>query len=313
MSRRRYLAGRLLQIVPILFGVSILVFLLVQMVPGDPARTLLGPTAPESSVEAMREELGLEEPLVEQYAGFAGGVIKGEPGNSMTYDLPLTDLVAERWAPTVWLILYSAVLVILITVPLALAAARRPGGIADQVVRALAMVSLGMPSFWLGLLLILLFATNLGWFPVSGYGEGFFGHLHSLFLPAVTIAVSMTPMTVRSLRSSLIDVLESDYLVAVRAKGLSSPRVWFAYVLRVAVLPVITVLGVNLGWLIGNTVVIEQIFVIPGLGSMMVDAIVDRDFPVVQYLALVFALMVLVVSLVSDLARSSLDPRIELS
>jgi peptide/nickel transport system permease protein len=264
-------------------------------------------------VQAMREELGLEEPLVDQYVDFAGGVLKGDPGSSMTYDLPLTDLVAERWAPTVWLIVYSAVLVILITVPLALAAARRPGGIADQVVRALAMISLGMPSFWLGLLLILLFATNLGWFPVSGYGEGFFGHLHSLFLPAVTIAVSMTPMTVRSLRSSLIDVLESDYLVAVRAKGLSAPRVWFAYVLRVAVLPVITVLGVNLGWLIGNTVVIEQIFVIPGLGSMMVDAIVDRDFPVVQYLALVFALMVLVVSLVSDLARSSLDPRIELS
>ncbi|CAN5545853.1 ABC transporter permease [soil metagenome] len=313
MSRTRYVAGRILQVIPILFGVSIVVFLLVQLVPGDPARTLLGPTARPEALAALRTELGLERPLVAQYVDFAGGVVKGDPGNSLTYNQPLTEMVASRWAPTIWLIVYSAVLVILLTLPLALLAARRPGGWADGVVRSVSLVSLGMPSFWVGMLLILFLGTRLKWFPVSGYGEGFTGHLYSLFLPALTVAISMAPMTIRSLRSSLIDVFDSDYLVAVRAKGLSEPRVVLVYALRVAILPAVTVLGVNLGWLIGNTVVIEQIFVIPGLGSMMLEAITNRDFPVVQYLALVFAALVVAVSLLTALARSSLDPRIQLS
>lgn len=312
MRRTRHVALRLLQLVPTLFGVSIVVFLLLQLVPGDPARTLLGPTARPEAVASLREDLGLTRPLVDQYTDFMGGVVTGDPGTSITYDVPLVDLISQRWAPTAWLVLYATVLVVVITVPLALAAARRPGGWADQVVRAVSLVSLGMPSFWLGLLFVLFFGLNLGWFPVSGYGEGVGGHLHSLFLPALTTALTMTPMTVRSLRASLIDVLESDYMVAVRAKGLSAPRTMAIYALRVAILPTVTVLGVNLGWLVGNTVVTEQVFVVPGLGSLMIDAIVNRDFPLVQYLALVFAAVVVIVSLATDVARASLDPRVAL-
>jgi peptide/nickel transport system permease protein len=292
--------------------VSVAVFLLLQLIPGDPARTLLGPTARPERLAALRAELGLERPLVEQYVDFVGGVVTGDPGNSLTYGQPLVSVVAARLAPTIFLVVYAAVLVVAITVPLALLAARRPGGWADHVVRSVSLVSLGMPAFWVGLMLIQIFGTGLRWFPVSGFGEGFVGHLHSLFLPALTVALSMTPMTIRSLRTSLVDVLDSDHLVAVRAKGLSSRRVMGTYAFRVAVLPAISVLGVNLGWLIGNTVVIEQIFVIPGLGSAMVDAILDRDFPLVQYLALVFAVLVVLVSLVADLARAALDPRIQL-
>lgn len=312
MRRTRHVALRLLQLVPTLLGVSIVVFLLLQLVPGDPAQTLLGPTARPEAVASLREDLGLTRPLVDQYLDFVGGVVTGDPGTSLTYDVPLVALVGQRWAPTAWLVLYSTVLVVLITVPLALAAARRPGGWADQVVRTVSLVSLGMPSFWLGLLFVLFFGLNLGWFPVSGYGEGVGGHLHSLFLPALTTALTMTPMTVRSLRASLIDVLESDYMVAVRAKGLSAPRMMGTYALRVAILPTVTVLGVNLGWLVGNTVVIEQVFVVPGLGSLMIDAIINRDFPLVQYLALVFAAAVVLVSLATDVARASLDPRVAL-
>jgi peptide/nickel transport system permease protein len=313
MGRRtRHVGLRLLQLGPTLLGVSVVVFLLLQLVPGDPAQTLLGPTARPEAVASLREDLGLNRPLLTQYTDFVGGVVTGDPGSSITYDTPLTEMVAQRWAPTAWLVGYATVLVLLITVPLGLAAARRPGGWADQAVRAVALVSLGMPSFWLGLLFVLLFGLQLGWFPVSGYGEGPLGHLHALFLPALTTALTMTPMTVRSLRTSLIDVLESDYMVAVRAKGLSGPRAMTAYALRVAVLPTITVLGVNVGWLVGNTVVIEQVFVVPGLGSLMLDAIVSRDFPLVQFLALVFAAAVVLVSLATDLTRASLDPRIEL-
>jgi peptide/nickel transport system permease protein len=311
MAWQKYTAQRLLQIIPIMIGVSIVVFLLIHIVPGDPARTLLGPQAHPEAVAALRVKLGLDRPLAEQYFVYVWGLLRGDLGQSLNYNISVAKLMANRWQPTIWLIINAAILVIIITVPLALAAARRPGGIADGVVRIVALLGLGLPSFWIGMLLILSLGIKVNLFPVSGYGVGFTGHIYSMLLPSLTVAFSIAPITIRSLRMALIEAFDSEPVLATKAKGLSPSRTtWYA--LRIAILPAVTVLGVNLGWLVGNTVVIEQLFGIPGLGSLMIESIFSRDFPSVQIVALVFATLVVLVSLITDLTRAALDPRIEL-
>jgi peptide/nickel transport system permease protein len=313
MSRLHYVGRRLLHLVPILFGVSVVVFLLVHLIPGDPARTLLGPQARPAQVAALRKNLGLDRPMVVQYFSYLWGLLRGNLGTSIDFQVPVRQLIGPAIAPTVWLLTYAAVLVVVFTIPLGIIAARWKGRWPDALVRTLPVVGMGMPTFWIGLMLILLVGIKAHIFPVGGWGQGFTGHLDALFLPAFTTALSMLPATIRSIRSSLLEVLDSSYVVTARAKGLSEQRVWWSYALRNALLPAITVLGVNLGWLIGNTVVTEQVFNIPGLGQLMIQGISNRDFPVVQSLTLVFAVMVVLVSLATDLLRTGLDPRVRLA
>jgi peptide/nickel transport system permease protein len=309
-TRWSYVGRRLLQLVPILFGVSIVVFLLVHLIPGDPARTLLGPQASASAVAALRKSLGLDQSLIAQYLDYVRGLLHGNLGTSLQYQLPVSQMVGPAIAPTLWLLAYAAVLVVVFTIPLGLVAARWKGQAPDVAVRTVPVIGMGMPTVWLGLMLILIFSVHLHWFPVGGWGQGFTGHLQALFLPAFAVAVAMLPATIRSIRASLIEVLESAYLTTARAKGLSEWKTWSAYALRNAVLPTITVLGVNLGWLVGNTVVVERVFNVPGLGELMLQGITNRDFPVVQSLSLIFALIVVLISLGSDVVRAALDPRI---
>lgn len=211
------------------------------------------------------------------------------------------------------MIAYGALLTILITVPVAVVAAVHLNRWPDYVARSIPLVELGMPSFWLALILILFFAVRLPWFPVGGYGEGVPGHLYSLFLPGLTIALAIAPFTIRSLRAAMVDVLDSEYVATARAKGISERRVLFRHVLRNALIPTITVLGVNIGWLVGNTLIVEKIYAIPGVGALMIDAILSRDFPIIQGLALVFGILVVLTNLATDLVRASLDPRVRLS
>jgi peptide/nickel transport system permease protein len=312
-SRWRYVGRRLAHLVPILFGISVVVFLLVHLIPGDPARTLLGPEASQHQVLALRKTLGLDQPLYDQYFSYLGGLLHGNLGTSLIYHVPVAQLIRPALAPTLFLLAYATVLVVAFTIPLGLAAARWKGRWPDSLIRTLPVIGQGMPGVWVGLMLILIMGVHLKWFPVGGWGTGFTGHVDALFLPAFTIAISMLPALIRSIRSSLVEVLEAQYMVTARAKGLSEPRIWLAYALRNAVLPAITVLGVNLGWLVGNTVVVERVFDVPGLGQLMLQAISARDFPVVQSLSLVFALIVVAVSLGADLLRTSLDPRIQVA
>jgi peptide/nickel transport system permease protein len=202
------------------------------------------------------------------------------------------------------------VLTVLISVPLAVLAASRRDGIRDHVVRAVPLVGLGMPQFWLGFLLIYAFAISLHIFPVSGYGTGFTGHLHSMFLPSLTVALALTPVVIRSLRASMLSVLTAEYIVTARSKGVSSRRLFQRHVLRNAVIPAVTVLAINLGYLVGATVIIEQVFAVPGIGQLMINSIFQRDFPVVQGVTLVFGIMVVLVYLLADLAYAALDPRV---
>jgi peptide/nickel transport system permease protein len=310
MDRLSYVGRRLLQMVPVALGVTILVFFMVHLIPGDPARTMLGARATDQAVAQLRHEWGLDRPLMEQYWLFMKRLAQGDLGDSLFYDTPVLSLIFERVWPTVWLIAYATVLALLISVPLATLAATRKDGSVDQLVRAIPLFGLGMPPFWIGIVLILLLGLRVPLFPVGGYGDDFLGHLYSMFLPGLTVALFLTPILIRSLRASLLTVLESDYITTARSKGIPERQVLLRHAVRNAIISTVTVLGVNIAFLIGGTVVVEKVFALPGIGALMVDSIFNRDFPVVQGVTLVFAVLVVLVYLITDVVHSLLDPRV---
>ena len=311
MSLGAYVGRRLLHLVPIALGVTILCFFLIHLVPGDPARTILGNQATDQRVALLRHQWGLDRPLPVQYGKFMGRVVHGDLGTSLFYGVSAGRLVLQRLPVTLWLIGFGALLSVLIAVPLAVIAATHRDRLPDHVVRAVPLVGLGFPPFWVGIVLLLVFGLHLGrGFPVGGYGNGFTGHLHSMFLPALTVAFGISPILVRSLRASLLEVLESDYVVTARSKGLPERRVLGRHALRNAVISTVSVLGVNIGYLVGGTLVIEQVYALPGVGQLMINSINQRDFPIVQGLTLVFSVMVVLVYLLTDVAHALLDPRV---
>ena len=310
MGRTGFVVQRLLLLIPVAVGVTIVVFFMVHLIPGDPAATILGIHATPKAVALLHQQWGLNRPLASQYWLFLDRLLHGNLGQSIFYGGSVTSLILSHLPPTLWLLAYTTVLTVLISVPLAVLAASRRDGIRDHAVRAVPLVGLGMPPFWLGFLLIYAFAISLRIFPVSGYGSGFTGHLHSMFLPSLTVALALTPVVIRSLRASMLNVLGAEYIVTARSKGVPSHRLYQRHVLRNAVIPAVTVLAINIGFLVGATVIIEQIFAIPGIGQLMINSIFQRDFPVVQGVTLVFAIMVVLVNLLADLSYAALDPRV---
>jgi len=311
VSLTGYVARRLLHLVPVVLGVTILCFFLIHLVPGDPARTILGNQATDQRVALLRHEWGLDRPLPVQYGKFMDRVAHGDLGTSLFYNVPAGNLVLQRLPVTLWLIAFGTLLSIAIAVPRALHAATHRDKPSDHVVRAVPLVGLGFPQFWVGIVLLLVFGLHFGrLFPVGGYGSGFFGHVHSMFLPALTVALTISPILIRSLRASLLEVFESDYITTARSKGIPERRVLAKHALRNAVISTVTVLGVNIGYLVGGTLVIEAVYALPGLGQLMINAINQRDFPVVQAVTLAFAVMVVLVYLLTDVAHALLDPRV---
>jgi peptide/nickel transport system permease protein len=311
VDRLAYALRRLAQLVPVVLGVTMLTFLLVHLIPGDPAATVLGTRATPQLIAQLHKQWGLDRSLPEQYWLFVQRLAHGDLGDSLLYRVPVREMIIQRFPVTLWLLVYSTVLAMVISVPVAMLAARRKDGAADQVVRVFPIVGLGMPAFWLGIMLILLFSAQVFTiFPVSGYGQGFLGHMVSMFLPALTVAIGTAPLLIRSLRTSLLAVLESDYVTTARAKGIPERRVMVSHALRNGIMPMITVLGINLGFLIANTVVVEKVFALPGVGAMIYDGITQRDFSVVQGVVLVLATLVVLVNLAIDITYSLLDPRV---
>jgi peptide/nickel transport system permease protein len=311
MNLGAYVLRRLLQLVPIALGVTILVFFLIHLVPGDPAVTILGNQATPARVALLHHQWGLDRPLPVQYAKFMGRIVHGNLGDSLFYGVSAGHLVLQRLPVTLWLIGLGMLLSVVIAVPLAALAATNRDRIPDHVVRAVPLIGLGFPPFWVGIVLLLVFGLHLGRaFPVGGYGNGFVGHLHSMFLPALTVAFGIAPILIRSLRASLLEVLESEYVTTARSKGLPESRVLVRHALRNAVVSTVSVLGVNIGYLVGGTLVIEQVYALPGIGQLMINSIFQRDFPVVQAVTLVFSIMVVLVYLLSDVAHALLDPRV---
>ena len=312
MSRSRFIVRRLLQAVPTVLGVTLLVFLLLHLVPGDPARALLGPRATPELIAKLHHEWGLDQPLYTQFWLFLVRLVHGDLGDSTFLDASVRSLIVERLPVTGLVILFGVVMTIIITVPLAAIAASRRDSPTDLAVRAIPVVGLGMPSFWIGIMLVLIFALGLDLLPTGGWGEGWGEHLVSLVLPALTIAIGITPITIRSLRASMIEVLGADYVSTARVKGIGGVRLILRHVLPNAAIPTITVLAVNVGFLIGGIVVIEQVFALPGLGQLLFIGISNRDFSVVQGVTLVFAAAVVLTNLLTDVTYSLIDPRVTL-
>jgi peptide/nickel transport system permease protein len=308
----RFLGRRALQAVPVIIGITLASFVLIHLVPGDPIRIMLGGKATKEHVAEVSHELKLDRPLPVQYLTFVGGAAHGDLGESIILQRPVSGVVSERLGPSLFLLTYATLIGVALALPLGILSALRRNRTVDHGIRLLTLVAFAMPSFWLGLILIRTFSLNLGLFPVSGYGTGFFGHIHSLTLPALTIGLFLTSMLVRSLRASLLDVFSEEFVEAARARGLPESRVVLKHSLRNALIATVTVLAVNIGWLIGGAVVIEKVFDIPGLGQLLVDSIFTRDFPLLQGLTLVFGLLVIAINLLSDLAYAVIDPRVRL-
>jgi peptide/nickel transport system permease protein len=305
-------AGRLLaRVLPVMFGVVIAVFFLLRLVPGDPARMILGERATPESVAALRDELGLDLPLWQQFWNFMVQLFtQFDTGDSLVTGTSSRLLIAERAPVSLGIVAFAVALAVVVTVPLALTAARHRDGWADQLVRILPTVGMGMPLFWIGLLLIILFAVQLRWFPVGGVGSGPGEPLRSLFLPALAVALGLAPPLVRSLRAQLIDVLDADFVTTLRAARIPERRVLGRHILRNAALPTLTLLSVNTAFLIGGTLVVEKVFGINGIGTLLFQSIGSRDFPVVQGVALYCAIAVVVVTTLTRALSVLLDPRL---
>jgi peptide/nickel transport system permease protein len=311
-----YIARRLAQAVPVVLLSTVAVFALLRLVPGDPALILAGPDAPPEVVAAVRAEMGLNQPLPVQYLVWLAHVARGDFGRSFISRLPVADLIAQRIPATLELALAAFLLVVLIALSTGVAAALAQRSWMDWVISSLNAVAIAVPNFWLGILVIIVFALVLGWLPPGGQvdlardlGQG----LKSLLLPALTLALSPAASVSRLVRASMLEVLHEDYVRTARAKGLAGRTIVLRHVLRNALVPVVTLLGLQFGHLLGGAVIVESVFAWPGVGRLILDAIANRDYVVVQAALLLLVLVFVFVNLLIDLLYGLLDPRIRLA
>ena len=300
-----YLARRLLGIVPILLVVALLVFAFVHMRPGDPARLVAGADASEADVQAVRAQLGLDQPLWLQYAIYVGNLLTGDLGMSLKARRPVIAEIGERFMPTFWLTLLSMGWATLAGLVIGVASAVRRGRWQDYVGMVGAVSGIAMPSFWLGLLLIDLFAVRLGWLPSNGYGTA----AHYV-LPSLTLGVGVAAVMARFTRSAVIDIAREDYVRTARAKGVFERMVIWKHVMRNALIPIITMVGLQFGYLLGGSIIVETVFGWPGMGRLLIDSVSYRDYPVIQAEILIFSLEFIVINLIVDVLYAFVNPEV---
>lgn len=302
-----YTVRRLLQTIPVLIGVTLVVFLMMHLIPGDPAQIMAGERASEEQIELTRDRLGLNDPLPVQYATFVGNAIQGDLGNSIRNGREVTAEIGARFWITVELAFYSTLLSIFIGLIAGIVSATRRNSPLDMFIMVFALFGLSMPNFWLGLMLIQYFALNIEWLPVSGWGTP-----QSIILPVITLGTAGAAIIARMTRSSMLEVIHQDYIRTARAKGVKERYVVYKHALRNALIPVVTVVGLQFGVLLGGAVLTETVFAINGLGRLVVDAISQRDFPIVQGSVLILALLFVLVNFLVDISYRFLNKRIEL-
>jgi peptide/nickel transport system permease protein len=308
-----YIGRRLLATLPVLAVVSVLVFMMLRLTPGDPAAVIAGPAANSQDILDIREKLGLDKPIATQFVKWVGGMLGGDFGESFFYKKQVSDLISDRIEPTLSLAALTIVLATLIAVPLGTLAAWRQNSWIDRVVMGFSVMGFSVPVFVIGYLMIALFSMQLGWFPVQGYqrlSEGVGGWLHRLVLPAFTLAFIYVALLARMTRTSVLEVLNEDYIRTARAKGLPNRKVLLFHALRNAAVPIVTVIGIGIALLIGGVVVTESVYNIPGLGRLTVDAVLARDYPTVQAVIMLFSVAYVLINLAIDLLYTVLDPRI---
>ena len=308
----RYLGSRVVQAIPVLFGVTLGAFLLMRLVPGDPVRIMLGLHASPEAIAIVRRQFGLDQSLVAQYLIFIQGALTLDFGDSISQHTSVTSLIGARLGPSLLLVALSLGFALAVAVPLGIISAVRRNRLADHLIRLVTLVTFTMPPFWLGLILVLVFAVGLGWLPTSGYGDTLPDHLRSLVLPSITLGLWVAPLFLRTLRSSVIENGGAEFTEAARARGFGRARVMVRHVLPNSLIAMVTFVGVSAGVLLSGTVIVETVFAIPGIGSLLVQAILSRDFAVIQALTLVFGVFVIVANLLTDLAYAAFDPRVRL-
>jgi ABC-type dipeptide/oligopeptide/nickel transport system permease component len=300
-----YLLRRLMLTVPVLLGVATLVFALIHLVPGDPAQAMLGDSAVPSDVAELRTKLGLDQPLLVQYQHFLAGLVRGDLGTSFRYNTPVAREIGQRMGPTIELALVAMIVAVVIAIPLGVVAALFRGSAVDHGAMALSLAGVAMPNFWLGPVLALVFAVQLGWLPVSGSGTW-----RHLVLPALTLGAALAAITARMTRASLGDELRELYVLAARARGISRARAVVVHAFRNSLIPIVTILGLQLGAVLTGTIITETIFAWPGVGRLLIQAINFRDYPLVQGCILLISVTYVAMNLVVDLTYAWLDPRI---
>jgi peptide/nickel transport system permease protein len=306
----RYLARRVLLLLPVALGITIVTFFLLRLIPGDPAVIMLDNRATAENVARLQHQLGLDRPLFVQYLLFLKNIATGRLGDSMVYRTPALPIILGRLPVTLFLAAYAIVLAAVVAVPLGTLAALRKGRPVDQIIRLGVLISLATPNYWAAIVFLLFFSIKLRLFPVGGYGDTFTEHLRHLFLPAMTIAISLSPILVRTLRHNILEVMQTEYVRTAHAKGLRALTVFWRHVLRNSFISTVSILGVYLGFLVGGAVVTETVYAIPGTGFLLIKSTFSRDYPVVQGLTLTFAILVILVNLMTDVTYALLDPRV---
>ena len=309
MNRASYIAGRLAQIVPTLLAIGVIVFLLTRLLPGGPIAALLGDKASDEAVARITAQYGFDQSIWVQFVKFINLAVHGDLGDSIAFRLPVMRLIGDRLPVTLALTGLAALFALVLAVPLAFVAALNQNRWPDLLIRSMFQIGLSSPIFYVGLLLLTSLAAGLRLFPVGGFGETFWDQLYHLALPALTLALSLSAIIMRSLRASVIATLGAEYVDFARSKGLPEAVVFGRHVLRNALIPTVTIIGLHVGELLGGAVITETVFAVPGVGRLMVDSIFARDYPLIQALTLTLAVLVSLAFLVTDLVQMALDPR----
>ena len=308
-----YILRRVLSTVPVMAIVALFVFSLLYIAPGDPAAVIAGDQASPADVERIREGLGLDRPFLVQFGTWLWRILHGDLGTSIFTNLPVSALIAQRIEPTLSLMVLTLVLTILVAVPLGVVAAWKAGSWVDRTIMGFAVFAFSLPVFVVGYVLAYVFALQFDWLPVQGYtplAEGFWPWLQNLILPALALGCVYIALIARITRASMLEVLQQDYVRTARAKGLDQRSILFVHALKNAAVPIITVIGIGVALLIGGAVVTESVFAIPGLGRLTIDAILRRDYPVIQGIVLLFSFLYVLVNLMVDVTYTLVDPRI---
>lgn len=314
---RKYILKRLLSMIPAVFVVSVVIFLIIHLTPGDPAAVMLGDQADPEAIAALREALGLNDPLPVQYLRWLGGVLQGDLGQSLYSDESMISMLLSHLGPTLSLTVFALAISLIAAVPLGILAARKRGALADNAISVFSMIGISMPSFLLGLLLMLVFAVTLRWLPAAGYKtlaeDGMAEHLRYLVMPAIALGFMEAGLILRMTRSSMLEVLGSDYIRMAKAKGEKSLAITCKHAFKNALIPIVTTVGQTFMGLLSGATVVESIFNIPGIGKMTITAVQQRDYEVVQAVVLFLSMINIVVCLVIDLIYAAIDPRVRLS
>ncbi len=314
---RKYILKRLLSMIPAVFVVSVVIFLIIHLTPGDPAAVMLGDQADPEAIAALREALGLNDPLPVQYLRWLGGVLQGDLGQSLYSDESMISMLLSHLGPTLSLTVLALAISLIVAVPLGILAARKRGALADNAISVFSMIGISMPSFLLGLLLMLVFAVTLRWLPAAGYKtlaeDGMAEHLRYLVMPAIALGFMEAGLILRMTRSSMLEVLGSDYIRMAKAKGEKSLAITCKHAFKNALIPIVTTVGQTFMGLLSGATVVESIFNIPGIGKMTITAVQQRDYEVVQAVVLFVSMINIVVCLVIDLIYAAIDPRVRLS